>query len=219
MNLGPTLYLKCTNETCSHLFKHTVLLSGNTFGSKLYSDSKRVAPMLPDEPIICKCPSCGTFSWMENLLEREAKREDYMEQVDSTQNSSKAKFLSIEEYEEVLIIPSIILDKNKEMRLRMLLMQAFNDRARRGEKLFQKESDQSIWLTNLHALKDLLDLTIDFNCIIVADILRYLGKFEEAQKIIAPYKNSELNWVTSQIEAQCIEKNTSVFELQMPNMK
>jgi hypothetical protein len=217
MNLGPTLYLKCTNESCSHLFKHTLLLSGNTFGSKLYSDSKRIAPMLPDEPTICKCPSCGTFSWMENLLEREAKRESFLEEVEPTENSSTANFLTIEECVEALTIPTIVSDKNTEIQLRMLLMLTFNDRIRNGEKLFQKETDQTIWLKNLYDLKDLLDLTIDFNCIIVADIFRYLGKFEEAQELLAPFKNSELNWVTNQIEAQCIEKNTSVFELLMPN--
>ena len=62
----------------------------------------------------------------------------------------------------------------------------------------------------------MLDLTIDFNCIIVADILRYLGKFEEALQVLATFKNTELNWVTSQIEAKCLESDTLIFELQMP---
>jgi hypothetical protein len=154
---------------------------------------------------------------MENLLEREAKRESFLEEVEPTENSSTANFLTIEECVEALTIPTIVSDKNTEIQLRMLLMLTFNDRIRNGEKLFQKETDQTIWLKNLYDLKDLLDLTIDFNCIIVADIFRYLGKFEEAQELLAPFKNSELNWVTNQIEAQCIEKNTSVFELLMPN--
>ncbi len=217
MNLGPTLYLKCTNESCSHLLKQTVLLSGNTFGAKLYSDSKRIAPMLPDEPIICKCPSCGTFSWMKDLYEREVKSEDSFKHVEQTENASRAKFLSIEEYIEVLNIPSVVSDANKEMRLRMLLLLTFNDRTRNGETLFQKETDQKIWLNNLLQLCDLLDLSIDFNCILKAEILRYLGKFDEALDVLAPFKNSELNWVSSQIEAKCLEADTLIFELQMPN--
>jgi hypothetical protein len=160
-----------------------------------------------------------------NLLNPETKtdfsialRKEYDTLRDGYLNRAREKnFLTIEECVEALTIPTIVSDKNTEIQLRMLLMLTFNDRIRNGEKLFQKETDQTIWLKNLYDLKDLLDLTIDFNCIIVADIFRYLGKFEEAQELLAPFKNAELNWVTNQIEAQCIEKNTSDFELLMPN--
>ena len=37
------------------------LVSGNTFGSELWSDNKQIAPMLPEISYVQKCPHCGKY--------------------------------------------------------------------------------------------------------------------------------------------------------------
>ena len=65
MQLGPDKYYKCPN--CgAYLYTHT-LLSGNTFGARVYSDGKMVAPMLPEYPNLTKCGGCGTIVMLKLL--------------------------------------------------------------------------------------------------------------------------------------------------------
>jgi hypothetical protein len=44
-------------------------MSGNTFGAKVFSDMKRVAPMLPEFPRITICPKCNTIFWLSKAEE------------------------------------------------------------------------------------------------------------------------------------------------------
>jgi len=45
---GPTIVRKCS--TCGKLIAQPTLLSGNTFGARFWTDGKREAPMLPEQP-------------------------------------------------------------------------------------------------------------------------------------------------------------------------
>jgi len=59
--------------------------SGNTFGSKLWTDGKLEAPMLPDRPEWVKCPHCAHLFWVEearklgewNIGKRNSLRADW----------------------------------------------------------------------------------------------------------------------------------------------
>lgn len=46
------------------------LLSGNTFGAELWSDSKEDAPMLPQVSYVQKCPHCGKYFLMSSQATR-----------------------------------------------------------------------------------------------------------------------------------------------------
>lgn len=50
---GPNYVYKCPN--CSALLTRESIASGNSFGSKLFSDGKRIAPMNPELPNLTKC--------------------------------------------------------------------------------------------------------------------------------------------------------------------
>ena len=59
--MQPTECLLAKCPHCKHKKKIMQLMSGNTFGATLWSDSKQVAPMLPTPSPIQKCPNCGHF--------------------------------------------------------------------------------------------------------------------------------------------------------------
>jgi len=62
---GPTLILACPK--CSAPHRSGTLESGNTFGAKVWSDGKMIAPMMPEEPAFTKCSACGTFCWVSDM--------------------------------------------------------------------------------------------------------------------------------------------------------
>ena len=64
---GPEYIYKCPN--CGNLLSRGSLMSGNTFGAKLFSDGKRITPMLPEFPNLTKCKKCNRFIWVNKLQE------------------------------------------------------------------------------------------------------------------------------------------------------
>lgn len=69
MNPGHPKILTCPH--CGGKKQVLSLASGNTFGAKMWSDNKRIYPMLPSPSFIQKCPQCGDYF----LLSRQEKEE------------------------------------------------------------------------------------------------------------------------------------------------
>ena len=55
MILGPDQIVAC--PFCAGLAKYMTLISGNTFGSHVWTDGKQIAPMLPRTPSRREVPS------------------------------------------------------------------------------------------------------------------------------------------------------------------
>jgi len=71
---GPNLVYECPK--CKRTVWRESLISGNTLGSTLFSDGKRISPMLPEFPFIVKCKECNTFYWLDKK-NRIGEFEDY----------------------------------------------------------------------------------------------------------------------------------------------
>ena len=56
---GNAKIVKC--PYCGEKKELMTLLSGNTLGAELWSDNKRIAPMLPSISPVQKCPKCGKY--------------------------------------------------------------------------------------------------------------------------------------------------------------
>ena len=65
MTPGPTIIYQCYK--CEGNFKYPTIGSGNTFGARFWSDGKKDAPMLPDQPWLIKCPNCDALIWRDEL--------------------------------------------------------------------------------------------------------------------------------------------------------
>jgi hypothetical protein len=64
---GPDQVLACPH--CAEAERVFTLMSGNTFGATLWSDGKPDAPMLPRPPAITRCHACNEFYWLEDADE------------------------------------------------------------------------------------------------------------------------------------------------------
>lgn len=109
------------------------LVSGNTFGSILWSDGKQLSPMFPQVSPVQKCPRCGKYYL-------------YYKQPTKTVNykSFTTGNLSYKEWKEAFIqlnADSTLDDRDRSI-IYMRLIQAFNDRYYRGPApaIYTKES-------------------------------------------------------------------------------
>ena len=62
MTPGPTMIRECS--ACGKHIAQQTTSSGNTFGARFWTDGKRDAPMLPDEPFLVKCQHCSALVWI-----------------------------------------------------------------------------------------------------------------------------------------------------------
>lgn len=110
---------------CPHCRAHVVqedTLSGNTFGVIFWTEGKREAKMLPDNPALVKCPEGSGLFWV-----KEAKR------VDSGFDADKGKqyVMAPSSIELLAYLASQSLPKDQEVYLRIHVWWAVNDAWRR----------------------------------------------------------------------------------------
>ena len=206
---GPTYVYKCPN--CGNLLSKGSLMSGNTFGAKIFSDGKRIAPMLPDFPNLTKCKKCNTIFWLSKLKEIGTyKRGD--NKNPQWQKAVHAEFLEIEDYYNA-IINGIAENKEEEIIVRQRIWWAYNDKKREGQEIFIDESDELRWVENVQKLKTLLDQSDINQKILIAEISRNLGDFENCISIIQSIDNDALSWLKEKFINECKRKNKWVIEL------
>lgn len=206
---GPTYVYQCPG--CSHLLANDSLLSGNTFGAKLYSDGKQFAPMLPVFPRLTRCPSCDTIFWLNKSTEAGSyswgdNSHPEWEQAD------KAEFLQLPEY-FVALGRGLANTKEEEIYLRQQIWWAYNDRSRRGQELFQAPEDEANYTENCKRLMTLLDPTDPNQRIMLAELKRNLGDFEGCKKLIDSLEDASLKWLKVKFAEACAKKYPWVMAL------
>jgi hypothetical protein len=187
-------------------------MSGNTFGAELYSDGKQIAPMLPIYPTITQCPECGTLFRLKdsNQIGESDPWKDV--KTESGDDITVAKHLSIKGNLEA--IEQEFYDENMgEVDYRINIWYLFNDRVRKGMPLFKNDGDEIIWQENLYKLLDLLDEDDSNRMIMVAEIHRNLGNFDECLSIIESLASPKMDWLTEKFKTECNNQNTLVFQL------
>ena len=184
-----TILRKCS--ACSHYMKEYSLLSGNTIGARYWTDGKRKAPMLPEYPLLVKCPHCGVVVWIKEMEEigrgfkfkyRE-KLPDFWhpiqryKELQRRKNLKSPEDLTIDEY--YLHLETVPVEKDREIYVRMHLWWKENDprRVQNSDVMLELEERQR---ENMELLEAMLDESIDENRIMKAEIQRELGNFEKA---------------------------------------
>lgn len=206
---GPNYVYKCPD--CGNLLTRGSLRSGNTFGAKIYSDGKWIAPMLPEFPDLTKCRKCESIFWLSKLKELGTYRWD--DDINSAwKNADKAHFLHTDDYFRALN-EGLAKDKELEFFIRQRIWWSYNDRNRNGKEIFKNEEDELRWQANLNQLFSLLDMTDLTQRIMAAEIHRNLGEFENCVNIIESIDDDELNWLKERFLAECERKNRWVIVL------
>ncbi len=186
-------------------------MSGNTFRAKIFSDGKRIAPMLPEYPNLTKCKKCKTIFWLSKL--KEIGTYEWGSQKNKEwQKADNAEFLEIEDYYNA-INNGIAENIEEEINIRMLIWWAYNDRTRRGQNIFGDKKDELRWKENIKRLKTLLDQSDINERIMIAEIYRNLGDFENCISVIQTIDNDDLNWLKEKFLNECNRKHKWVIEL------
>lgn len=202
---GPTYIYSC--QKCDNLLILRSLMSGNTFGSVLYSDGKRVTPMNPSFPDFTKCKRCDSIFMISDLEEIGKYR--FGENIPPAwQDADEAEFLSIADYHRA--IESKVAD---EKFLRERLWWAYNDRIRNEEVIFQDILDEPRWENNLREFLTLLDRNIVNERIVLAEVHRNLGEFDTCIRMITSIKDNSLDWLKDKFVEHCRIKDRWLMEL------
>ena len=130
--------------------------------------------MLPDHPLLAKCPACGGLFWVDEAVE-----------VDSGFDAAKGKqqVLAPSEKELLGFLAEPALPEDKELYVRVSAWRSANDAWRwvpNATPAFSKDQVQ-----NLKALSEMLDETEPNQRILKAEIARELGEFDECLRLLS----------------------------------
>jgi len=227
---GPDQIVAC--PSCHGLAKYATLMSGNTFGARVWTDGKREAPMLPQPPAVVKCSHCAACYWLADakkvgeldlwgedpLAEAEdwsATGENPLAVPESWRAAEYVEEPSESEYYAALRA-GLATDSQQERALRIFAWWRSNDPYRdsedppSGDASGNTERDE-----NLQALLPLLAGSADQDRIMRAELLRELGRWGEAEGALLRVRAKEFAPAVKQITALCRARDRSVRELKL----
>lgn len=167
---------------CRKPVKFESILSGNTYGTKVWTDGKREAPMLPDFPLLRISRTQGVMFWTEECEEigrigtglSSGSREKW-----SWKSLDYAEEPSTDDYFAAL--ESGIATTPEQVRyVRRRICWQGNDPIRRGESRDVSER----YLANLRELSGLLSEEDENDRLMKAEICRELQLFDEALNLL-----------------------------------
>lgn len=212
---GPDRIVACPR--CGGLAKHGTLRSGNTFNARVWTDGKRIAPMLPRPPAVVKCSHCAEYYWLADAqavgtLNPRGGEDGPIDPAWKV--ARRVDELNAAEYHEA-IASGLAKDREEEKYLRMLAWWRVND-AHRARSVIRaggvRVSPEAI-RENLLALAGLLDPADEESLVMKAEILRELGEFESAAAILDRIGSSRLAAVVGQLRSLCDRNDAAVREL------
>ena len=175
---GSTLIVKAPG--CQNPVKFSTIASGNTFGAVYWTDGKRDARMLPDEPWLRKSPSEGVMFWSDECEE--------IGQIDfCSRGSEKPEWedldYAVEPSEDDYVVAlqsGLVSTPEKERYIRMRLWWRGNDPIRRGEITELSVAHQD----NLKCFEAILSEGDDNQRLMKAEVLRHLSRFDDALRLL-----------------------------------
>jgi hypothetical protein len=207
MKPGPDIIYKCPK--CGVFLKRGSLMSGNTFGAQLYSDGKRISPMLPDFPNLTKCKKCDSIFWISELDKIGELRWGETSHPE-WENADEVDFLCLKDLFRAL---KTAKNQGEEKLIRIWIWQAFNDRVRTDGNLFLESKGNILWKENCHALLKLLHRDEVNDKLMMAELYRNLKEFEKCIEILDSIVEIDLNWIKDRMKRHAERKISAVFLL------
>jgi hypothetical protein len=201
---GPPIIISCPH--CGRYAKKQTLVSANTFGAKIWSDGKRIAPNLPESPSLVQCKKCDQFYWVKDAKEVGVSN-NYRELDDKWGNVDYVKFPTFYQYIKALeTIPD-------EKYIRLNILWSYNNYIRNGHEKEITPDMQKLNNENLILLLTLLNESDENDIFMKAEVLRNLSRFEESKQLLDKAKDPDLIQVKEKFLAQIKKKNSRVFRL------
>lgn len=209
---GPEQVVACPR--CEGLAKYLTLVSGNTFGARVWSDGKQIAPMLPRPPGVVKCHHCGECYWLADAKEVGTIPSwgDNKQKVDAAWKAAqKVEEPSEEEYYDALA-KGLAVNPQQETDARILAWWRSND-AFRDPGRADRTPMAAATRMNLEALARLLEEGDDNNLVMKAEVYRELGEFESARQALNRVKSADFAAVVRQLRTLCDGRDPFVREI------
>ena len=207
MTPGPTLIYCCS--ACEKNIAYRTINSGNNFGARYWTDGKRDAPMLPEEPWLIKCPHCDTFLWIDDLTQVGEIEHWYSEGNDTDKFADVISAVKPSCLDYAYFNMDTVSDPQKERYVRLQTWWAFNDCRRKSEEI----PFSSMEIENLCAFITLLDENDETDRIMKAEAYRELGEFAVAEKLLAMPFGNEFEEAAGFIRNLNKHRITSVTEM------
>jgi len=210
---GVNLYYECPQ--CGNFLKKRTLRSSNTFRAINYSDGRTIAPMEPEFPDLTKCKKCNTIIWLRK--QKEIGNYRWGDEVDlKFQTAEEVEFLEIEDQFRALDL-GMAENKGEEIFIRTRIWFSYNDRLRipkymherlkKGISMFIDENDELNWKKNCTELISLLDQSNLFEKLMLAELHRNLGNFEDCITILNSIDHDGLKSLKEKFILECQLKN------------
>ena len=206
---GPANILSC--PYCGGKKEVMSLISGNTCGGTVWSDTRRHYPMLPEVSPIQKCPDCGRYYFIEQAKSEYAKDDD--SEIRSFEELGTLNYHELKEAKEQM--KHLTLSDMQRWILNHLLLMAYNDEFRRNpqkERHIPSKEDAEIFEHTVQELLKGIDTSEDYNLFHV-ELLRETGKFDEAMEILKQNKTEDDRWVVEAMLRHITNMDTNPFLL------
>jgi hypothetical protein len=204
MILGPTIIISCPH--CGQFAKKRTLISGNTIGSQLWSDGKKISPMLPEFPSLVLCKKCDRFFWVKEAKTVEEVN-DHRELDTKYGDIDFVEFPSFRQYFKAL--ETITAEKY----IRLKIWWSYNDYFRESHENEITLEMMNLNTKNLIALLKILDEADDNDLLMKAEIFRQLGWFDESRELLNRMSNNSLAGVKQKILVEICRQNDQLFRL------
>jgi len=185
---------------CSNGIYISDIMSCNTFGAKFWTDGQIVGDMYAESEWLLKCNECATLLWSEEL-----------ERADEECRVSEP--ISLKKKDYLFKLDDKTLNKEKKMYLRIKLWRLGNDKRRIGGK--KKELSKKE-IKNLKFLYKMLEISDDEDRIMMAEIKRELGEFEQANVLLEKPFDKEFLHAVSTIKKLIEKKDVFVAKIKVP---
>lgn len=209
MNPGPANVLSC--PFCGGKKEVMSLISGNTCGATVWSDTRRDYPMLPEVSSIQKCPHCGKYYFIDQASSHysddpESWRRSFME-------LGKLSYSELIEAKQQF--DAMSLCKLQRWIINHQLFMAYNDLFRRNPQDPEStptDFDKKIYAQAIAELLDGIDQSEEYE-LFHAELLRETGRFDEATEILLQHDAENDRWVVDAMLRHIKEMDTDPFLL------
>jgi len=211
---GPDQIIACPH--CGGLAKHITLVSGNTTGVRVWTDGKQIAPMLPQPPPVVRCAHCAGHYW---LGDAEQIGMAYLWRS-GTHPGDPAWAAAPEAAEpdeagyEAALAGGLAEDTVQERNLRILAWWRHNDTLRDdpGDRPGSGELSAA-FRENAERLMALLEDEDDSDRLMRAELLRELGRFDQAARCLDSITTEEVEPIVRRLRTLCASGDSRVREI------
>jgi hypothetical protein len=202
---GPVYIIPC--PVCTFPGKKNSFLSGNTFGAELWSDGKKVAPMLPEYPYLVKCKKCGSFF----LTDENHATGKYFLRANESDKWPDVEFFEFPSFTEYF--EAIGTDVISEKYIRKKAFYSYNDLIRAGKAQEITIDMRDLYFDNLKSLLYLLSDEEPDEIFSLIEINRQLGRFEKCKELLDKIDDNDGGEFKKLFAQEIEKKNARLFRL------